>query len=549
MFCIYCILSCHPDRLKTILQERYSDMVLDMEEATPLDEVYVELRLQQYVTEILPETLSERDVVAMEKLMQQSPVVKLPELFDKMRDRVAPKKVLIRGKAGVGKSTLVKRIASQWAAGKVWKDVFSYVFVVTLREYPQDIKLTLRQLLLDTLPLSTVEKEAAFEEICRNPKCLLILGDGLDEIPYHHTSSHLASDRDAPTDLSLLLSSIVGNTMLPGATVVVTSRPTQQLPMKAFGRTVELYGFPRDSIIKYVSMFCAKNTELEYFIKKTFEENHELLTTCYIPLQCQFVCKFLADVHTQGMDGDVPVIRTVTELYVYMTINMARMLHPRLKYKEVEVEDVLQVITEPYRKYAALAKQCVMTVPQRIIFSEEDLNNVGLREDSADDMQCGIMMQSRKRHNHVQGMYRMCWSFNHLTLQDFFSAIGLLLGSDDDIWQLLQDESSIRKHEVIIGFIAGLSGDMQNEYYISQLLSSQILLNPRRPRDLIKKVAQVLKHDPLKVVTILHETQDPNLVDVLSCGIEIKSKKVFTTEMHALSWVLRQCKCPVTNLW
>ena len=94
----------------------------------------MELRLQQYKGENLPETAAKRDVVFMEKRMQHSPVVKLPELFDKLEDRVAPKKVvpvalkkvLIRGKARVGKTTLVTRIANQWAAGEVWKDVFSH---------------------------------------------------------------------------------------------------------------------------------------------------------------------------------------------------------------------------------------------------------------------------------------------------------------------------------------------------------------------------------------------------------------------------------------
>ena len=526
-----------------MLKEQYIDMVLDSEEPAPLDEVYVELRLQKAEPEKRPETLSERDVIAMERRMQESPVVKLPELFDKMTDKVAPKKVLIRGKAGVGKSTLVKRIASQWAAGKLWKDVFNHVFVITLREQPQDMKLTLRQMLLGRLPLSPVEEEAAFEEICRNPKRLLILGDGLDEISYKHTFSSLTSGHDALTDLSGLLSSILGNTMLPGARVVVTTRPTHLLRMKAVNRTVELYGFPRDSIMKYVSMFSAEDEQLKQFIGKTFEENKNLLTYCYIPIQTKFVCETLKDVHAQGKKGEVPVIRTITQLYLQATISMARKIHPSLKFREVELKDILEVITEPFRKYAELAKQCVMSTPLRIIFSEDHLKKVGLCGDNSEDMECGVMTRASKRDEHVPTVPKSCWSFNHLTLQEHFSAIGLLQGSAEDRDKLLEDESSICQQEIVIMFMLGMAGDSRNAWYTKQLLSSEVTPDLK---DLVEKLADVLKDDPLKLLNILFEMQDPDFVDTITS--EVKSSEVFPTEMRALSWVLKQAKCPVTNL-
>ena len=550
--CITRVLFCHPDRLKEVLQERYSEMRLSNEESAPLDEVYVELRLQQYEDENLPETLAERDVVLLEERMQKSPIVKLPELFDKLKDqvapkkvlRIAPKKVLIRGKAGVGKTTLVTRIASQWAAGELWKDVFSHVFVITLRELRQDENWTLKELLLGGLPLSPVEKDAAFGFIYQNASRILFLADGLDEIRnFAYSQSHRRPDCNAPINLSLLLSSIIGKSMLPGASVVVTSRPTLQLPMKAFERTVEVYGFPRDSIDKYVSQFSANNEEVKTFILKTFKDNQSLFTLCYIPLHCRFVCQALADMYAQDTNGDVPAITTTTQLYVNTTTNSAMQLHPDLKGTEAVKDEVLQAIKGPYTKYADLAKQCVKKVPLRIIFYTKDLTDVGLLQDNADDMQCGIMTQSRTRDTSVRTMHNRCWSFNHLTLQEYFSAIGFLHGSDDDIWQLLQDESSIRKHEVVISFILGLCADKQNEDYVHQFLSSELTLNPR---ELVNKLAEVLACDPLKVVTILHESQDPSLVDVVAA--EVNSRQVFPTEMRALSWVLKQAKCPVTTL-
>ena len=45
----------------------------------------------------------------------------------------------------------------------------------------------------------------------------------------------------------------------------------------------------------HVSIFSADNRELEHFIGKNFEENQNLITYWYLPLQCQFVCQDLAD--------------------------------------------------------------------------------------------------------------------------------------------------------------------------------------------------------------------------------------------------------------
>ena len=64
------------------------------------------------------------------------------------------------------------------------------------------------------------------------------------------------------------------------------------------------------------------------------------------------------------------------------------------------------------------------------------------------------------------------------------------------------------------------------------------------PRTFMQKLGGV--YEPLQLTTLLHESQDPSLLDLLPEKIEIK--KVFPTEVMALSWVLQQPKCCVTTL-
>ena len=520
-------------------------MVLDNDKRSPLNDVYVDLRLQEYDTELLPETLLHRDVAEMERRMQRCQKVLLSELFDKKRDKVPPHILLLRGKAGVGKTTLVKRIASEWAAGKLWADVFGHVFVVTLRDLLEG-KWTLSQLLLSGLPLSPDDYAAFSDYISQHSRSFLILADGLDEVRDFRFQSQRVPDRNAPMELCVLLSGLVGNTILPGAKILVTSRPSRELPTKAFDRTVELYGFPRESILNYVRIFSEGKEGLQQFIMKNLDENMTLMTLCYIPILCGFVCEALEDVHTRRSNEDVEVVATMTQLYVTATTNSARKLHPRLKKedREVDEDEVLNVVKEPYRKYADMAKKSMMTLPLRIVFDKDDLRRVGLDEARTDDMQCGVVTRSRKR-DRLPGQVKTCWSFNHLSLQEYFSAIGLLQGSDDDIMRLLQDKASVVMYEVVLMFMLGLCGDEKLAPYRRQLLSRDVTLDHRT---LLKKLAQIMAVDLLKFTSLLYETQDAAVVGILPNVITLEGQRIHPTEMGALSWVLRQETCPVTEL-
>ena len=112
----------------------------------------------------------------------------------------------------------------------------------------------------------------------------------------------------------------------------------------------------RETASTSMSPYSVQTTENWSISLGRTEENQNLITYCYIPLQCQFVCQALADVHSQGMDEDAPIIK-MTPFCVNANMNLAMKLHPRLKYDHVDMdmEDVLQVITDPFKKYDDLA--------------------------------------------------------------------------------------------------------------------------------------------------------------------------------------------------
>ena len=469
------------EKLKAALRDLYSDLTMPFQQTVDdysvteagLDDMFVQLLLQQYSTTHLPETPGYRDVKALQNLMQKSTPIKLSQLFDRLNDKRAPRSVLILGRAGVGKSTLMKQVARLWAKEELWKDI-EYLFLITLRQLQQDKMWTLADLLLDGLQLDPAEKHVAVKLLMENTSRVLCVQEGMDEVDIRHLKGHdLQRDCRKDTDLSTILSSITCNVMLKGAKVIVTSRPNNNVP--ECNRKTELYGFTEESIQMYIHKFSGRNNDLETFIKDYLRDNVNIGTLCYLPVQCNFVCAYLSDMYsdthseeTSIPSNDISAVRTMTQLYVLATINMAKKHGTKSLEHERTFDDMLGTSV---RCHAKLAKHCTMSTPLQIIMYDEDLEEFGI---SDEDRKAGFLAESETKRLKGRLTHRRhrCWSFHHLSMQEMFAAVGLLLGPREDLMKLIQHEQSARQHEVLIKFIVGLWCDQPNKDFMD-LVSGQ----------------------------------------------------------------------------
>ncbi|KAI0235673.1 hypothetical protein LSAT2_013810 [Lamellibrachia satsuma] len=286
---------------------------------------------------------------------------------------------------------------------------------------------------------------------------------------------------------------------------------------------------------------------------------------CYVPVQTNFVCACLKDMHSSSHSEDTPAA-TMTQLYVFAAVNIAKKLHPSLKGNKTDIDEkkFCEVVGDSLKNHAKLAKYCTMSTPLRIIMYEEDLDRFHI---SDKDKNTGFLAQSLKG-NQSPCLKRRCWIFHHLTIQEMFCALGLLRGPRKALLKLINDETSVGQREVLIMFVVGLLCDPRNARFMELLETAKDQLDPRprtfkekvvgrfktlklttskhhlNPRTFIKKLAHVFQH--LQLITAIHESQCPELTDLVPR--EIKSNKVFPTEMMALSWALRQRMCRITSL-
>ncbi|KAJ5714714.1 uncharacterized protein N7483_011895 [Penicillium malachiteum] len=134
-------------------------------------------------------TLSERSLVTS---TTSDKMIGLPSLFDKRQvngKNTQPRRILIHGSAGVGKSTLCKKIVHDFICGELWSELFDRIIWLPLRDLKE--KPTLQDLIDTYLQDSSSRLDrkilvAALRKLVNSPESnsrTVLLLDGLDEIP------------------------------------------------------------------------------------------------------------------------------------------------------------------------------------------------------------------------------------------------------------------------------------------------------------------------------------------------------------------------------
>ena len=155
----------------------------------------------------------------------------------------APKRILIEGAPGIGKTVLARETAYCWATNAILTEI-KIVFLLYLRDPQLQSIITTKQLVeymsmgcLDDEQITTLNKYL----VNTKGQQLCVVMDGFDEY-------------SASMQKNSFIVNIINGRVLPEAIVVVTSRPTATVSLHdQVDRRIDILGLPKEERDKYIS--------------------------------------------------------------------------------------------------------------------------------------------------------------------------------------------------------------------------------------------------------------------------------------------------------
>ncbi|XP_072892968.1 NACHT, LRR and PYD domains-containing protein 3-like [Hemitrygon akajei] len=356
----------------------------------------------------------------------------------------------VAGVPGIGKTTMVQKIVYDWATGKIYQQ-FQFVFSFKFRDLNSiNCRINLKELILHQYPYFG----NILREVWKNPEGLLFIFDGLDEfndeIDFADSrgdteSQYTCTDPEFKCKVSDIVYSLIQGKLLPGCSVLVTTRPTalHLLEKAEISVWVEILGFVGEERKEYFIRHF-EDQKVAEAVFNYVKENEILYTMSYNPSYCWILALTLGPFFTQRVKDPQRVPKTITQLYSYYIYNI-------LKNHGREIESPRDVLL----RVGQMAFRGVFE--KKIVFTDGDLINYNLQPSQ---FLSGFLMELLEREDSTRCVV---YTFPHLTIQEFVAAVAQFLNPHPgDILKFLTEAHNTTdgRFEVFLRFVAGLSSLM-----------------------------------------------------------------------------------------
>ena len=374
----------------------------------------------------------------MDDILESKEVVEYEEVFREYREGAL---VLVEGRPGSGKTTLVHKVTRDWATGRKVIQGAKMVFLITLRLLNFSKK---DQSLLEVLEVfyggevlrKSVEHD--LQECGGKGACFII--DGLDEYQQKEVRESV-------------IYQLIDKKCLPFSMVIVASRPVATNKLrKSCSRRVEVIGFTKSQINKYVERYPFNGSykvvsDMVSKLKLYLSLYPNILHMCYLPVHAAMICFLFSQ-----LEDDIP--HTETQIYEQFTIST--LLRQKTRTEEQQQikslndlcgEDKLQ-----FRSICKLAFDMIMNSQQVVSQSDAQVS----LSDATSSVLGLLTVEHTSRNYGLEHLY----TFHHLTFQEFLAAFhiaGLQEQEQVNVLTITKD-SAVDKLRKVRKFYCGLIG-------------------------------------------------------------------------------------------
>ena len=422
--------------------------------------------------------------------------------------------ILLEGRPGSGKTTLVHKIIVDWTRGHILVDA-RWVMLITLR----DLNSARAETLTDILGLFCHSEETVAKSIEKDSgEGLCFVIDGLDE--------YQPQDKKKSPIYQLLNKAI-----LPKAMVIVSSRPaaTKNLKWEKLTKRIEVLGFTRVQVLEYVDCFpfgshCSdsdkSNTSSTYPVQlKEYLHSHpNIFHMCYLPVLAAMICYLF-----KSKGGHIPKTRTkIYEEFARCII----LRHLTRSNDEAQLTSLQELSGNTKIYFSSLCRLAFeMTINSKQVVIPQELegqqSETGLTEDT---QFLGLVTISRTAK--LSG-FHSTYTFLHLTFQEYLAAVYVSSLDVEDQMTIIQKQSSLTM-PTMWTFYCGLVDFSNGVERLQNLLT---------------------RYDTNHCLSFAFESQQPVVCDFLVRTLSGKFHfLLLRVDIHGLGYVIGNTSLPVTEL-
>ena len=419
--------------------------------------------------------------------------------------------ILVEGRPGSGKTTLVHKVIKDWASGKALaKSKLTLLLTLRLLNGSRDESLekVLQTLYSDEDAITILPDIRDGEGVC-------FVLDGLDE--------YQPQNREKSVILKLL-----DRKYLPKSMIFVFTRPSasEQLNNDVISKTIEVFGFKKEQISEYIEKFPfdEEGGTSDSSITRASQLNDYLVNhpnihdMCYLPIHAAMICFLFRSVEN--------ISATQTEVYETFTVSIIHR-HLAARYENCKALDSLNDLDVDKKKH--FKDLCYlsyeMTIKSKQVISEKELQVLlGGSGCLSEEGGLGFLTICPTLH---QTSIHQSYAFLHLTFQEFLTAY--YIANYMEVSQQLSTLKEYSKMKTVWLFYSGLADFEKTPKILDQLFS----------------------HDRYHELELCHyalESQTKTLSDQI---LKKKSGRLFfhhmaPTDLLSIEYVIATSSLPIT---
>ena len=348
-----------------------------------------------------------------EKGTKTDVVVDMFLIFQSHEECSKPRRVLIEGQPGMGKTTYCHKINYDWAKKRKCGESFPDVILVLLLKC-RDINGCLWKAIDDQLlprEMNKEKKERFFTFIRNHQSKVLLVLDGLDELP----SSQMSIYKE-----------IIQGRVLPESYIVVTARHEFGVKVRDCCHTLlEVEGFTKTDAKEYIQRYFKEEEDLAAKLLDKLDSDTSLQELTVNPLNTTLLCLLCEE-----SGGKLPGRRTL--LYLEMVECVLRRYRLKMKLPETD-QDLIALYQDELKQLGCIAMEGLRN--NSLYFDQSAFHGF------TSDLISGLGLLSVEAGRSKRRPLRS-YGFLHKSFQEFFAALylcGQLLDGQLSVDSLISD--------------------------------------------------------------------------------------------------------------